>query len=286
MTEASLLATPLGLPGSGRLRYGAAMDLWRQGRLSPEVLEVYRICSARDGDDPALLLAQRDLAAPPADAAGPTDRIGALIDEVDLYLSSLSGPGLAEARAGITAARSGRIEPRPARMNPVVTAHLGAALAQLATGQPTLAARIAIAAADLDWITYDVYPRHEIGEAFATGHAFASLVGEEAPLQARDFDLGLLLIAPHLLYRDRCHRAPELYVPLTGPHGWRFGPGRPLVLKPAHVPVWNDPWRPHLTKVGPVPFLAIFGWTRDVNDPARVLPADDWAELEALRLEG
>ncbi len=62
-------------------------------------------------------------------------------------------------------------------------------------------------------------------------------------------------------------------------------PDRPLVVKPAHRPVWNEPFRPHLTKVGPVPFLALFGWTRDVNDPARVLPATDWPSLEALRLE-
>ena len=83
----------------------------------------------------------------------------------------------------------------------------------------------------------------------------------------------------------RAHKAPELYAPLTGPHGWRFGPGLPLDIKAAHVPVWNAPQRPHLTKVGPVPFLCIFCWTRDVNDTAVVLPADDWAVLEALRIE-
>jgi hypothetical protein len=176
--------------------------------------------------------------------------------------------------------------PGEGRTNPVVDAHLGAALTQVAQSHPTLAARIALAAGDLDWITYDAYPRDEIGEAFATGHAFASLVGGGSPLQAVDFDLGLFLIAPHVLYRDHCHRAPELYAPLTGPHGWRFGPGQQLVVKPAHCLVWNEPLRPHLTKVGPVPFLAIFGWTRDVNDPARVLAADDWPELEALRLDG
>jgi hypothetical protein len=87
-----------------------------------------------------------------------------------------------------------------------------------------------------------------------------------------------------VLYRDHCHKAPELYVPLTGPHGWRFGPGMPLIVKPAHHPVWNDPYAPHLTKVGAVPLLCLFGWTRDVAEVARVIPAPDWAELEALRL--
>jgi hypothetical protein len=54
-----------------------------------------------------------------------------------------------------------------------------------------------------------------------------------------------------------------------------------LIIKPAHAPVWNPPQQPHLTKVGPVPFLALFVWTRDVDIPALVLPAQDWAALEA-----
>jgi hypothetical protein len=48
------------------------------------------------------------------------------------------------------------------------------------------------------------------------------------------------------------------------------------VIKPAHVPVWNPPNQPHMTKVGSVPFLCLFGWTRDVSEPAQVIPADDW----------
>jgi hypothetical protein len=50
------------------------------------------------------------------------------------------------------------------------------------------------------------------------------------------------------------------------------------------MPVWNDPHRPHMTKVGTIPFLALFGWTADVTEAAVVIPASDWAELEALRL--
>jgi hypothetical protein len=113
-----------------------------------------------------------------------------------------------------------------------------------------------------------------------------SLIGEGAAIPAEDFDLGLFLIAPHVLYRDHAHPAPELYAPLTGPHGWRFGPGTPLTVKAAHEPVWNLPDAPHLTKVGPVPFLCVFGWTKDTHLPARVIPATDWPELEAMRIEG
>ena len=40
----SALATPLGQPGSGRVRYGAAMALHRRGKIGDAALEVYRIC--------------------------------------------------------------------------------------------------------------------------------------------------------------------------------------------------------------------------------------------------
>lgn len=275
----------LGQPGSGRLRYAAAMQLHRMGLISPEVLEVYRICSPQDHEDPAGLLAARglklDMPAPDA----PDLAIRLLVEEADRYLATLPGPGVAEVRSLIARWRGGAVRLSSAP-NPVVAAHLAPALSTLAATHPALAAAIAAAAPHLPWVTYDAYPPDEIGEAFRTGHAFASLIGAGAAIPAEDFDLGLFLIAPDVLYRDHAHPAPELYAPLTGPHGWRFGPGAPLVLKPAHTPVWNPPEAPHLTKVGPVPFLCIFGWTKDTDLPAHVIPADDWATLEAMRIGG
>lgn len=282
------LATPAGEPGSGRLRYGAAMHLNRRGRLSDEALEVFRICAMLDAEDPAALLAARGLAgaAPAAGAPAPALALGRLVDAADLYLAGLAGPGIAEVRSLVARWRNGVVRPGPGLRHPVCATHLGPALASLAPGHPALAAAIADAAPHLDWVSYDLYPAAEIGPAFAAGHAFASLIGEGAPIAAQDFDLGLFVIAPHVLYRDHCHPAPELYAPLTGPHGWRFGPGKALTVMPAHRPVWNEPGAAHLTKVGAVPFLCLFAWTRDVALPARVLPAADWAALEAVRIAG
>jgi hypothetical protein len=210
----------------------------------------------------------------------------ALIHEADRYLATLPGPGVAEVRVGVTAWRAGPATPAGATAaNPVVSAYLPAALALLGRDQPALAHAIAEAAPALDWRPYDRYPPAAIGAAFAAGHAYARIIGDGAAVPARDFDLGLFLIAPHVLYRDHCHPAPELYAPLTGPHGWRFAPGAPLVVKGAHEPVWNPPDRPHAIKSGPVPFLCLYGWTRDVHLPARVISADDWPTLEELCLD-
>ncbi len=279
------LHAALGQPGSGRLRYAAAMHLHRLGLISPEALEVYRICSPQDREDPAGLLAARGLSVDLPPPGTPEPAIRLLVEEADRYLATLPGPGVAEVRSLTARWRCGPVT-ASAAPNPVVAAHLAPALATLDPTHPALAAAIRDAAPHLNWVTYDAYPPDEIGEAFRTGHAFASLIGEGAAIPAEDFDLGLFLIAPHVVYRDHAHPAPELYAPLTGPHGWRFGPGAPLVLKGPHEPVWNLPGAPHLTKVGPLPFLCIFGWTKDTGHPAHVVPATDWAELEAMRIEG
>ena len=55
MTES--VHIPLGLPGSGRQRYAAAMTLFQAGEISEAALEVYRICSPLDRQDPVPLLA-------------------------------------------------------------------------------------------------------------------------------------------------------------------------------------------------------------------------------------
>ncbi|MFT4152175.1 MAG: dimethylsulfonioproprionate lyase family protein, partial [Paracoccaceae bacterium] len=214
------LATPPGVPGSGRVRYGAAMALNRAGAISDAVLEVYRICSPLDAEDPAGLMAARGLPMPEGAAPLPATRLAALVEAADLYLSTLPGPGVAEVRAGIAAAR-GQPQPRLSPENPVVAAHLDRAL-QAVPGEPALVAAIRAAADALPWVTYDLYPRDRIGD-FAEAHAFAEVIGPGAPLPAADFSLGVFLIAPDVLYRDHAHPAPELYAPLTGPHGWRFG---------------------------------------------------------------
>jgi hypothetical protein len=278
---ARYLNAPIGVPGSGRVRYGAAMELWRAGRISAEVLEVYRVTSAHDGRDPKAVLQERGLPLPGVTTMeGPMRRLYA---EAREYLLSLDHPGAEEVRAGLPL-DPGPEMTMPTPANAVVARWLKPALAIVAGDKPALAQAIGDAAGQLNWISYDSYPLDLIGEGFARNHAFASITGGDAPFHATDFDFGLFVIAPGVLYRDRAHPAPELYAPLTGPHGWRFGVGRPLIVKPAHAPIWSPPMHPHLTRVGSVPLLCLYVWTRDVNEDAVVLPAEDWAELEATEI--
>ena len=103
--------------------------------------------------------------------------IRAFVDAADDYLARHPGPGVADVRAGLAASRAQRFEPHAARASAVVEAHLEPALASLCAGESQLAARIEAIAPHLEWISYDAYPREQIGDAFAEGHAFASVIG-------------------------------------------------------------------------------------------------------------
>ena len=212
------------------------------------------------------------------------EAVRTLVDAAADYFATLSGPGLDEVRTGLADRRHGAITPAAGADHPVVANWLQPALGLLAWTHPTLALAIQAAGPHLPWRRFDGYCADDIGPRFMAGNAYASIIGEEAVIVTRDWELGLFLLEPHLLYRDHRHPAPELYAPLTGPHGWRFGARGPLAVLDAHRPVWNQPGVTHLIKVGPVPFLCLYAWTRDVNAGVEIVRAPDWAELENVRL--
>ena len=203
--------------------------------------------------------------------------IRTLVTEIKNYLTRFNDSHMATVLEGLNRWARGPVGPVQGRTHSVC-AHLDTALQTL--GRTSLATAINDARPFLSWVSYDAYPRDEIGARFADNHAFASIIGEGCAIEAEDFDLGLFLIAPNLFYRDHRHAAPELYAPLTGPHGWRFKPGDPLVWKNAHEPVWNRAWQPHATMTGDIPFLSIFCWTKDIALPAKIIPSSDWPTLE------
>jgi hypothetical protein len=206
--------------------------------------------------------------------------IRTLIAEIDRYLAGLDGEAenIAEVRRKIAASGNGPLKGIPANPLPAC-GFLDEALA--ASDAAGLVGAVELARPYLNWKSYDLYPREEIGQRFPGAHAFAAIIGPAGIMHAEDFKLGLFLIAPRTLYRDHHHPAPELYVPITGPHEWRFAPGGPWTSKASHVPVWNPPNSVHATLVRDVPFLCLYAWTRDVNSAAKVDFAPDWPAIEA-----
>lgn len=58
-TQWALVNTPLGEEWSGRARYAAAMYFYKAGAMSAEALEVYRVCSRLDHEDPLPIIRER-----------------------------------------------------------------------------------------------------------------------------------------------------------------------------------------------------------------------------------
>lgn len=57
------LASTSAAPWAGRARYAAAMTLYQRHEIPAEVLEIYRICCRRDGDDALAVLSLRGIGA-------------------------------------------------------------------------------------------------------------------------------------------------------------------------------------------------------------------------------
>ena len=55
----ALVNTPLGEHWSGRTRYAAAMYFYKRGLMDASTLEVYRICSRLDDQDPLSIIRER-----------------------------------------------------------------------------------------------------------------------------------------------------------------------------------------------------------------------------------
>jgi hypothetical protein len=55
----ALVNTPLGEEWSGRTRYAAAMFFHKRGDMNAETLEVYRLCSRLDREDPLPIIKVR-----------------------------------------------------------------------------------------------------------------------------------------------------------------------------------------------------------------------------------
>lgn len=55
----ALINTPLGEDWSGRTRYAAAMFFYKRGLMDASTLEVYRICSRLDHQDPLSIIRER-----------------------------------------------------------------------------------------------------------------------------------------------------------------------------------------------------------------------------------
>jgi len=173
-----------------------------------------------------------------------------------------------------------------------VTAHVPAhfdlldqAISKIDTPQFSLLKAALVAAKDrLHWKIDDGGYYEEgadVGEGYKAGNMHTLLVGpENAPVLSNQYLLSLFLLAPHTLYRDHKHCAPELYVTLTGPTAWRVELGE-WEEHQAGYRLFNPSNVTHATRVDETPFLALFAWELGASPSVcSVVNAGDWGEIE------
>ncbi len=158
-------------------------------------------------------------------------------------------------------------EPSPIRLP--ATRYLPECVAASMFTSPDVAAALAGIEEFLHWRQNPNYSDAVMGHGYMGNYAYAELIGSHGFFAGDDFLLGLLLLGPGIHYRDHHHAAPELYWLLTGPSEWREG-SRDFEMREAGDTIWHEPHVVHATRTGADPLLAVWAWTRDVREPARL----------------
>jgi quercetin dioxygenase-like cupin family protein len=192
----------------------------------------------------------------------------ALIDIVvgDVGALGTGSPGAAETSARLAETVPGLMysETGPARQP--VCGYIPETLDLIAKTRGDLAEAISAIEGDLHWAIPKSYNPDIFTSDYLRRYAYAQIIGAGGPLSGDDFRMGLFCVAPDEDYPTHFHAAPEMYYPLTGPHEWQRGDGD-WVSKPAFEMLWHDPWETHATRTGANPFLAVWIWTRDTDQP-------------------
>jgi len=149
--------------------------------------------------------------------------------------------------------------------------HLPALLSELRMSESSLATALAAAADGLAWRQNPNYSDQAMGQTgYMDNYAYAEIIGRSGAYPGDDFLLGLMILGPNLHYRDHFHPAPELYWVLSHASEWKRGAGA-FVPRAAGETIWHEPWVPHATRTGNRPLLAVWAWTREVSEPAKLV---------------
>lgn len=202
----------------------------------------------------------------------PYETVGHLIESIEAGLARRPGEGVAASLGRLRSQDLSQVAFRPtdARRVPACR-YLPQAVAATLALDSALAAAIAEAEDALHWRQNPNYSDAAMGQfGYMDRYAYAELIGPTGAFAGDDFLLGLLLLGPDLHYPDHAHPAPELYWLLTGPSEWRRA-AEPFAERAPGDTIWHPSRVVHATRTGAEPLLAVWFWTRDVSEPARLV---------------
>jgi dimethlysulfoniopropionate lyase len=115
----------------------------------------------------------------------------------------------------------------------------------------------------LRWRQNPNYVRRPPGPAFLDGYGYAVIAGPGGLVPAGTA-LGVLLLAPGILYPAHSHPAEEVYLVMDGESRW-WREGGDWRLGIAGAVVHHPPHLPHAMQAGPAaPLCAIYAWRGDL----------------------
>lgn len=148
----------------------------------------------------------------------------------------------------------------------VVLRHWPEALAGAAVVDPDIAEALRELSSELRWRQNPNYVRQPPGADFLAGYGYAVIAGPGG-LAPAEIAVGVLLLAPGILYPAHAHPAEEVYLVLDRASGWwregeawREGIGGAAIHHPAHLA--------HAMQAGVEPLLALYLWRGDIATPA------------------
>ena len=112
----------------------------------------------------------------------------------------------------------------------------------------------------------------EVGKQYLNGNMHSEIIGPDyGSFKSDELRLGLFLLEPNVFYPDHQHKAPELYLNLTGGTQWRFE-STVWRTKNAGSVIYNQPFRVHAMKTTKFPFLSVWCWPSKSAEKCIIVP--------------
>jgi hypothetical protein len=147
-----------------------------------------------------------------------------------------------------------------------VLGHWPRALAGAAAIDAALGAALKELSPDLSWRQNPNYVRRPPGPDFLEGYGYAVIAGPGGLVPA-SIAMGVLLLAPGMLYPAHAHPAEEIYLMLDGDSRWRRK-GEDWRESIGGAAIHHPPHLPHAMQAGRAPLCALYLWRGDLATDA------------------
>jgi hypothetical protein len=146
-----------------------------------------------------------------------------------------------------------------------VERYFGSAVASCEGATAQLRAPLEALAASLHWRQNPTYADAD----FLVGYGYYELFGPVGHVRDDSTAIGLLLLAPHIVYPEHAHAATETYLVIGGRAQWRQGDGR-WRERVAGERIEHGAHEPHAMRTAAGPLLAAYLWHDHLHERARL----------------